>query len=509
MTTAAEAVALVGDGCTVACAGFVGAAHPEELTAALEDRFVATGHPRGLTLIYAAGQGDGQQRGMNHLAHQGLLARVIGGHWGLAPSLGKLALDGCIEAYNFPQGVISQLFRDIAAGRPGCLTHVGLGTLADPDLDGGRLNDRTPRALVEKVRVRGKDWLLYHSLPIDVALLRATAVDPHGNLSLRREAIKGELLPMAQAARNSGGLVIAQVASVSDEAFPPHEVAVPGILVDRVVLSAPDKHHQTFAEEFNASYVRPAPTGAEAFSPEPLAAGLRRIIACRACDEMNLGDIVNLGIGMPEGVARVAAERGLLDRVTLTVESGPIGGLPAGGLSFGASAFPEAIIDQPAQFDFYDGGGIDLAVLGAAEIDRAGNVNVSRFGSRIAGVGGFINIAQNARKVVFCGAFTAGSLEIAMDGGLLHIKQEGSVRKFHDGLPQISFSAAHARHRGQTILYVTERAVFRLGDDRLELSEIAPGIDPAKDIFPYMGFRPSIRDLQEMPRHCFLPPAPR
>lgn len=500
LCTADEAVLQIGSGTTIVSGGFVGAGHPEALTAALERRFLNTGQPTDLTLVYAAGQGDGRKKGLNHLAHAGLIRRVIGGHWGLAPRLGQMALDGQIEAYNFPQGVICQLLRDIAAGRPGCVTHVGLGTFIDPVNGGGRLNDRTCEELVERVQLRGRTWLLYHSFPLHVGLIRATAADPFGNLVMDREAIIGDVLPIAQAVHNHGGVVLAQVERLLDRPAPPQQVQVPGRLVTSVTVAEHQEHWQTFGEPFQAGYCEPASNaaGETESSLPPMPPDARRIIASRACDELTSGAIANLGIGLPEGIARIAAERQMLSDVTLTLESGPIGGIPAGGLSFGASLHPQAVIDQPAQFDFYDGGGLDFAALGAAQVDQHGNVNVSRFGSRFAGVGGFVNISQNARRLVFCGTFTTDGLEIEIKDRQVRIIREGRIAKFVRDVEQISFSGHQARAKQQDVIFVTERAVFRLTPDGLELCEIAQGIDLQRDILNQMQFQPIIRQVRPM-----------
>ncbi|EHP41940.1 propionate CoA-transferase Pct [Cupriavidus basilensis OR16] len=534
--SAQQAAALVQSRWTVASAGFVGAGHAEAVTDALERRFLDTGMPRDLTLVYSAGQGDRGARGVNHFGNAGMTGCIVGGHWRSATRLASLAMAEACEGYNLPQGVLTHLYRAIAGGKPGVLTKIGLHTFVDPRTardsryHGGAINRSAQAAIaegranwVEAVDFRGDEYLFYPSFPIHCALIRCTAADTRGNLSTHREAFHHELLAMAQAAHNSGGIVIAQVESLVDHHDNLQAIHVPGILVDYVVVSENPAHHQmTFAEQFNPAYVTPwqgeAASMANAAVPPvpavPPVLDARTIVQRRAVLELARRQprVVNLGVGMPAAVGMLAVEAGV-GGFTLTVEAGPIGGTPADGLSFGASAYPEAIIDQPAQFDFYEGGGIDLAILGLAELDGHGNVNVSKFGegaeASIAGVGGFINITQSAKAVVFVGTLTAGGLEVRAENGTLRIAREGRVKKIVPQVSHLSFNGPYVASLGIPVLYITERAVFEMrpdaiGAECLTLIEIAPGIDLQRDVLDQCATQITVApDLRTMDARLF------
>lgn len=502
IVTAAEAIATIRDGDTLCVSGFGCNGVPVELILALEKRFLETGTPNNLTLLFGGGPGDGAEAGINKLAHEGLLKCVVGGHYGLVPQIGKLALEEKVDAYNLPLGVISHMYRDIGCGLPATISKVGLNTFVDPRLEGGKINKRTKEDIISLINYNKQELLLYKTFPISIAFIRGTTADPEGNITMEHESLTQDMLAIAIATHTSGGLVIAQVERIAEHgSLNPRSVKVPGILVDCIVVAQPENHLQTFASPYNPAYSGEVRAPLDAIEPMPL--DERKIIARRAAFELIPNAIINLGIGMPEGVASIANEEKILKYITLTAEPGLIGGVLASGLNFGSGINMDAIIDMNQQFDFYDGGGLDLACLGLAECDPSGSINVSRFGTKLAGAGGFINITQNSRTVIFVGTFTAGGLKIAVKDGKLNILQEGKKNKFVKKVEQITFNGSAAAKAGQRVLYVTERCVFNLGTEGLELIEVAPAIDIDRDILAHMDFKPLIKTPITMDARIF------
>lgn len=505
VVTADEAVRVVASGDTVVIGGS-GAGHavPEALIEALERRFLAEGQPSALTSLHPVGLGDRGERGVSRFAHPGMLKRIVCGTLVDSPKIEQLALDDKIEAYTLPQGALSQLMREMAAGRPGLITNVGLHTFVDPRHGGGRQSKPARDDLVELVTVGGREWLRYKPFRIGVAFLRGTSADEDGNVTMEHEAIHGEMISMAQATRAAGGVVIAQVKRLAMRGtLAAKHVKIPGMLVDLVVVD-PDQR-QTYHSAYNPVYAGEIKAPPSTFSP--MALDPRKVIARRAAMELVPGAVCNLGSGVSTGIANVAAEEGILGDVVLTNEQGLIGGAPVSGNEVGASRNFWAMVDQPYQFDFYDGGGLDIAFLSFAEVDAECNVNVSRFARKIVGPGGFINISQGAKKMVFSGTFTAGGLKLGWPAGQMRVAQEGRERKFVRELVQRTYSGTYARERGQEVVYVTERAVFRAFEGQLTLVEIAPGADLERDILAHMDFRPRIAsELRSMDSRLFLEP---
>ncbi|MGH8700141.1 MAG: acyl CoA:acetate/3-ketoacid CoA transferase [Burkholderiales bacterium] len=499
-----DAVAVIHDGDVIATSGYAGSGTPDQLLVALEKRFLETGAPRKLTLVHSTGQGDAREKGLNRIAHEGLIRRIIGGHFGLMPRVEKLIVDERIEAYNFPEGVITNLYRDIGAGKPGTITKVGVGTFVDPRFGGGKVNALTTEDLVELLSVGGKEHLFFKSFPINVALIRGTTADPDGNITTERESLALENLALAIAAKNSGGIVLAQVERVAAEgSLDARDVRVPGVLVDCVVIAEPEHHMQTYGTQYNPAFSGEVRVPLQALAP--LEMSERKIIARRAALEIEPNSVINVGIGMPDGVPRVASEERIQDLITLTVDPGVMGGVPMGGLDFGVAVNYQAVIDHCSAFDFIDGGGLDGVFLGFGECDARGSINASRFGNKVPGCGGFINLSQSSKKVVFVGTFTSGGFEAKVEHGKLLIVREGKHSKFVSKVGQITFSGVEAARRRQPVLYVTERCVFRLTSDGLELTEIAPGVDLERDILARMPFRPLVGSPKLMESAIFRP----
>ena len=500
--TAAQAVARIPSDTSIAIGGS-GAGHaiPDVLLRELGRRHRATGSPSGLTLLHPFGVGDQRSKGLQQAACPEMYRRVIGGHWSMAPEMAKLAAENRFAAYCLPAGVMVQLFHCAAAGSPGWYSHAGLDTFVDPRREGGRLNSKAAEQLVKYVEIDGKPWLFYKTLPIDVALLHAWEADRLGNLSMSGEAGIWHNCALAQAAKTSGGLVVAVVRKVVPAgSIDPRDVHVPGCFVD--VLVVDEEQGQTYQTDYEPAFCGESRMPEDQFPALPF--GPRKIIARRAAMELTPGAVINVGFGIPDGVIAVAREQGIAGRITPTIEHGQFGGVPAGGLDFGAVYKPAAILGTEHMFDFYHGRGVDQTFLGFLEIDRRGNVNVSKLASRIIGVGGFIDIVQKAGKAVFCGTLSIRARSHIADGRLQF--DAPGTPKIVDAVTQVTFSADYAARNGQEILYVTEAAVFRLGTTGIVLEEIAPGVNFERDLLPQIGFRPEVSpNLKLMPPSIFAP----
>lgn len=494
-----EAAALIKDGQTL-CIGGGGAGHnvPDSLMAALGKRFIDTKTPKKIKVLHPCGIGENNVRGLNHLAHEGLVDTVIGGFWGNAPKMGQLALDNKIKAYNLPQGVLGHLIRATAGGEKGLLKKTGLHTFVDPRIDGGKVNESTKEALVEVVEIGGEEMLCYQTIPVDVAFIRGSSIDCEGNLTMENEVASFAMLSIAQAARVNGGIVIAQVKRQLEGNAKPMQVKVPGVFIDFVVIDP--EQTMTFISDFEEAFIdRKAHFKSENLKLE----GIKRVIARRAAVELPKKGFVNLGYGIPDGVPIVAKQEGILDDIIFMIEQGQTDGVIATGLNFGAMYNPAMITDDPYQFDFFHGGGLDICFLGFAQVDQYGNANSSRFGNHITGCGGFIDISQNTRKVVLAGAFAAkADIEVGQAG--ITVSDPGKFKKFINKVEQITFNGQYAFSQGQEVLYCTERAIFRLLENGIELIEIAPGIDLERDVLSMMEFRPKInKDLKIMDAAIF------
>lgn len=501
--TMSEALDLIQDGAVVATTGFVHWALPDEIFKGIEDRFLETGHPANLECVFTGSAGL-NGTGYDRLGHKGLIGKVIAGHIGLTPNIPALINANECRAYNFPLGVIAELFRCSTQGRKGLMTKVGLRTFVDPRLEGGKMNAVTTEDLVKVVEFDGEEWLYYPTPKFDIAIIRATTADKDGNLSLEHESGRLDPKNVAMAVRAAGGKVIAQVRYISDTKLPAASVEVPGYFVDAVVESKePEKYHRmTTNIFFDKKYCGMLDAPADALKPLPL--NVRKVIARRCAMELTPASLVNLGIGIPELVATVAGEEGFAQEMTLTSEDGIVGGMPGSGDLFGAGLNASATVTMPEIFDIYNGGNLDLAVLGLAEVNQKGDNNVGKFGPKIPGCGGFINISQSTPKVVFCGAFTAGGTKYEIGNGELHVTQEGKAKKFVKEVQQVTYSGEYGASVGQKVLYVTERAVFELTKDGLVLIEKAPGVDLQKDILDQMEFEPIISpDLKDMDARIF------
>lgn len=506
VVTMDQAVAMIKPGDFVITSGFLTAGTPDCIMKAVADSFEATGTPNNLTIMYGAGQGNKKGGQQERWAKKGLIKRWIAGHYGFSPKVIEMILNNDVEAYNLPQGVIIEMYRAMGQGRKGYITNVGLRTFVDPRLQGGKLNDITTEDIIKVIEIEGEEQLYYKLPKADISLIRVTTADTNGNCTIEDEILPLDILSAAMAAKGCGGKVIVQAKHiVQADTIPSRQVAVPGIFVDAIVVADnQEETHRQCADYF----VNPTISGAykiplDAVAAEPF--GTKKFIGRRAAMELVPNAVVNLGVGIPEKVATVAAEEGFADQLILTTESGMIGGVPCGGGSFGAGQNGWGELPEVSQFDMYDGGGLDVTYLGLAECDPAGNINVSKFGTNVAGCGGFINISQNTQNCIFCGTFTAGGLKTAVEDGKLVIVQEGKKKKFISAVEQVTFSGDYAREKGQNVKFITERCVIELLKDGLTVTEIAPGIDLQTQVLDQMDFAPLVSEnLKLMDARIFV-----
>jgi len=495
--SAQEAVGLIKDGDCIAINSFLALSNPEALHDALYERFVKTGKPKELRLFCSAGFGIwDENRFADRYIAAGAVREIVAGHFNSMPAAKKMALEKKIEAYCLPLGVLSHAVRAAASGKDWILSEVGLGIFCDPRIDTYALNDISKKELVKICEIEGKEYLLYYTPKIDIAFIKGTTVDPNGNISFEKEYLTVDALSLAQATKRNGGKVIVQVEHVSHVFSRPRSVIVPGLLVDAVVVV----EHQAETAEYNPALsgdIHVPATHMDYFMNKLSTTKSRRnvsgdetasIIGERAAKEMLPGQIVNIGIGIPEMAGKHASKQGILKDIGITVEAGGVGGLPAPGLAFGATIGADMICDMATQFDFYDGGGLDICFLGGLEADSHGNVNAHKLESVYSGIGGFANITTFTKTIVFCMSFNAKGLVAVKEDGKIRIKKEGSVPKFRKDVCAISFSGKNAIKHDQKVLYVTERCVFELCEKGLRLKEVYPGIDEKSQIRDLLDF---------------------
>jgi len=487
--TPREAAALIPNGAIVAVNSSSGLCCPDAVLSGIGQRFDEEQAPRDLTTIHPIAAGDMfGTKGVDHIAKPGLLTRIIGGSYPSGPSkaepplIWQLITSNQVRAYNVPSGIIFDMLREAAAKRPGVLTKVGMETFVDPDIEGCAMNDAAhAEPIVKRMKFEGEDWLYFKSMAPNVAIIRATTADEKGNLSFEHEGAYLGAMEMALAARNNGGIVIAQAKRIAAAGtIRPHDVHVPGILVDAIV-EAPDQL-QTTQTEYDPAISGELTRPLKSFRTAEF--GIGKVIARRVAQELKVGWAVNIGFGISANVPRILVEEGMHGSVTWMIEQGAVGGVPLLDFKFGCSANAEAFVPSPHQFSYFQAGGFNASLLSFLEIDKYGSVNVSRLSSiphRTAGAGGFVDITARARKIVFSGNFNAGA-KMIIEGGELKILQEGKVAKFVDEVDQVSFSGKRAIRQGQDITYVTERCVIKLTEKGLMITEIAPGLDLQRDI---------------------------